>query len=101
MEIQDRARGFYGVADGLGASGETLGNEPLVFVHQSLELTLWRGDGVETLDVEETQPFDIYRPAILRSVVILDRITDGLPKYVPCLSCGKTAGNIYRLRPSP
>jgi len=40
-------------------------DKPLVFVHQSLELTLRRGDGVEALDVEETQPLDVYRPTIL------------------------------------
>ena len=89
------------MADGLGTSRETFVDESLVFVHQSLELTFWRGDGVEALDVEETQPLDIYRSAILRSTVLSDHITDGLTKHVPCLSCGKTAGNIYRLRPSP
>lgn len=65
MKIEDRAGRFHRVADGLGASGETVVDEFLVFVHQSLELTFWRGDGVEALDIEETQPLNIYRPTIL------------------------------------
>ena len=40
-------------------------DEPLVFVHQSLDLTLLRGDGVEALDVKETQPLNVYRSTIL------------------------------------
>ena len=65
MKIEDRAGCFYGVTDGLGAGWETLVDEPLVFVHQPLELTLRRGDGVEAFDVKETQPLHVYRSAIL------------------------------------
>lgn len=101
MEIQDCAGRFHGMADGLGASRKTVVEELLVFVHQSLELAFWRGNGVEVLDVEETQPLDVYRSAILGSAVASDHITDRLAKNVPCLSYGRTAGNIYRLQPSP
>ena len=65
MKIEDCAGRFYGVTDGLGAGRETLVDEPLVFVHQPLELTLRRGDEVEALDVKETQPLHICRSTIL------------------------------------
>ena len=53
------------MANGLRTTGETFIDELLVFVHQPFELTLLRGDGVEALDIEETQPLNIYRPTIL------------------------------------
>ena len=101
MEIQDCAGRFHGVTDSIGTSRKTVVDEPLVFVHQSLELTFWRGDGVEALDVEETQPLDIYRSTILGSAVASDYTTDRPTENVPCPSYGRIADNIYRLRPSP
>lgn len=65
LKIEDRAGRFHGVTNCLGAGRETLVNEFLIFVHQSLELTFWSGDSVELLDVEETQPLDIYWSTIL------------------------------------
>ena len=65
MDIEDRAGRFHRVANCLGAGGKTFVNEFLIFVHQSLELTLWGGDAVEFFDVEETQPLNIYRSTIL------------------------------------
>ena len=79
MEIKDRARRFYGVADNLGASGEAVFDELLVFVHQPLQLTLLCGDSVEGLDVEETQPFNVYRSTILdTSALISGHVINGL-----------------------
>ena len=65
LNIEDRAGAFYGVTDGLGAGWETLVDEGLVIVHQPLELTLRRGDGVEAFDVTEAQGFQVYRSTIL------------------------------------
>ena len=55
------------MTDGLGAGWETLVDELLVSVHQPLELTLRRGDGVEAFDIKETHPLHEYRSTILGS----------------------------------
>ena len=67
VEIEDRAGRFHGATNCLGAGGETVVDEFLVFVHQSLELTLWGGDLVEGFNIEETQPLDVYRSTFLNT----------------------------------
>ena len=100
VKIKDRTGRFHGVANGFRASRETFIIELLVFVHQPFELTLLRGDGVEGLDIKETQPLDIYRPTILDIRGYIGSHSQWT-RSIPCLSYDRTAGNTYRLQPFP
>lgn len=59
----------------LGAGGETICNEFLVFQHQSLEQTFFSGDLVEASFIEGVQPLDIYRSTLLGIPIISDKVT--------------------------
>ena len=64
-QVEDRAGRLDGVPPCGGARGQPLREELFVFEYEPFKLALLRRDRVETLDVQQTQSLDVYRPAIL------------------------------------
>lgn len=69
FEVKDRARGLDRLPCNDRAGGGSFGQKPLVFVNESPQESVLGGNGVESLDINTANAFDVDWSSILESAV--------------------------------